>query len=658
MRLLVALLSLLAASASFAQELAGRILVAAGDVAIVRAGQRVTAGPGAEVRTGDTIFVGENSVAQVRLTDESLISFQPRTTFEVTEYAFQGLAADRQRAVFRLIVGGMRTITGLIGRVHQAGYRVATPTSTIGIRGTHYTLAHRDEFVLRDGGKLPGGTYGAVTDGRIAVTNQVGETVFGADQYFRVASPTTQPQQLLRPPTEILSVKTERRQTAQQQQQQATSSGGESVPTVAQTGASAGTGDTRVSSSVSNTAIPLNLSTTLYQPTTDVSIGGPATVLQPTLTGTVFYRLQGPFSLPVSCSIPPCGTIVNGQITLGINLALQLAGVTASLLIDDGTKIDLSTPSAAGGFPVSISNGQITFSATANRVDFPQNQFAFRCSTCGPGDTPGFVDGISISGTVSGSQANLTLGAIDMDGTHSFTATLTSATPPNNAVAAVALPGFSGGYSARSAALWGVDVASTGALLRINGGGQNMIGLVGTATSTIKGSDAAAGNLVWGQWSGPGTATVTDQNYTTFSTSAFIPWITGTAINTLPTSLGTVSFTPIGSLVNGGPPNGLLNSASLTADFVNRSLSVSLNATNVSFNNTFQMNGTTGFSPITGRFSAGFQSVSCTGSNCTGTPGGSYAGFFTGPDAPGAGLTFSAGFAAGNGVTGVVAFKR
>ena len=47
-----------------------------------------------------------------------------------------------------------------------------------------------------------------------------------------------------------------------------------------------------------------------------------------------------------------------------------------------------------------------------------------------------------------------------------------------------------------------------------------------------------------------------------------------------------------------------------------------------------------------------------TGANCSGTPGGSYNGFFSGPQAEGAGVAFSAGFGAGTGVTGVVGFKR
>jgi hypothetical protein len=55
--------------------------------------------------------------------------------------------------------------------------------------------------------------------------------------------------------------------------------------------------------------------------------------------------------------------------------------------------------------------------------------------------------------------------------------------------------------------------------------------------------------------------------------------------------------------------NGVLNSASLTADFVNRNVSLNVNATNVSAGNTFQLNGTTGISGVTARFGAGWSSV-------------------------------------------------
>ena len=215
-----------------------------------------------------------------------------------------------------------------------------------------------------------------------------------------------------------------------------------------------------------------------------------------------------------------------------------------------------------------------------------------------------------------------------------------------------------GGVDARSNAFWGVQVDPQGKLLGAGPTVGGPLSAVGTALNTINGSAPTAGNLVWGNWSGAGSQ-ITDSNYASFTTgpTAFVPWITGTAPNTLPPSLGTLTYTPVGNFMQG---TGVLNSASLTADFVARSLSLGMNATNPSAGNTFQMNAVTGFSTISGRFSAGFNTVTCSGPcNSGGTPGGSFAGFFAGPNAEGAGLVFSTGFGTGGtGVTGVVGFKR
>ena len=145
-------------------------------------------------------------------------------------------------------------------------------------------------------------------------------------------------------------------------------------------------------------------------------------------------------------------------------------------------------------------------------------------------------------------------------------------------------------------------------------------------------------------------------SYTSSGNGFSIPWIVGQATQTLPASLGTVTYSPIGSVVNGNV-NGMLNSASLTADFVNRKMSVDITATNTVNSNVFTMNGSSGFSATSGRFAGGFSSVSCTGGPCGSSPGGSFGGFFAGPNAEGAGVAFSDAVA-GGGVSGAVAFKR
>jgi hypothetical protein len=171
---------------------------------------------------------------------------------------------------------------------------------------------------------------------------------------------------------------------------------------------------------------------------------------------------------------------------------------------------------------------------------------------------------------------------------------------------------------------------------------------------------ADGSTVTGGFWSGAG-ATVVDSNFNTYTSgsSQIIPWIVGSLTNTLPAQLGTsVTYTPVASVVNPGG-NGMLNSASLTADFVNRNMSLNVNATNVTAGNTFQMNGTSGISGTSARFGSGWSTVTCSGP-CTGltsSPGGGFSGFFAGTNAEGAGVTFHAGFG-NNGVIGAIGMKR
>lgn len=645
-------LALLSPLAAFAQETAGRMLTAVGNVAIVRGTLRIPAERGTPVFSGDQIELGAASNAQLYLTDETVIALRSDTTFRLTDYAFQGREDGQRRAFFDLIKGGIRTVTGVIGRHPKPQeYRIVTPTSTVGIRGTHYKLAHTSE-----------GTYGGVTEGRISVSNRAGESVFGSDQYFRVADLDSRPQQLIGPPA-ILNDRLEggRRRSGgtsantSTQQAQDSSAEGETVTTavVAQTGPTGGTGDTRSSGAVTSAPISFVSNATVFQPNTAASVQGPAALLQPTLTGTVFYRLQGPFDIALSNG----KRLITGDFTLGVNLSLQLASLGLSVRGSTGGLANIGTPFGFGvpGMPITLSGGKLSFNYTYYLSDFPNNQGAFRCSDCSASNGPGYFSSMTFQGTIDGSVANISVSVTDLQGMSSGSARLTQQTPPNNDVAAMVTPRSGGGADARSQALWNVQLDASRKLVDFGPAVGQIKANVGTATNTIVGSAPSAGNLVWGAWTGAG-AGVTDFNYATFTTGsgAFLPWITGDAPNTLPASLGVLTYSPVGSSLGGG----ILNSGSLTADFVNRNITLSLNATNPSASNTYQMNGSSGFSAIIGRFSAGFTSVTCTGPCVGGTPGGSFGGFLAGQNAEGAGVAFTAGFGVGTGVSGVVGFKR
>lgn len=96
---------------------------------------------GAEISNGDTIRTGEGGRAQVRFSDGAMVSLQPQTDFRIDNYQYSGKADGQEKGFFSLLKGGLRTITGLVGRSTRDNYKVTTSVATIGIRGTEYSAA-------------------------------------------------------------------------------------------------------------------------------------------------------------------------------------------------------------------------------------------------------------------------------------------------------------------------------------------------------------------------------------------------------------------------------------------------------------------------------------------------------------------------------------
>ena len=143
---------------------AARVTFSHGPVAATAAdGARRALARGAEIDAGDTISTGRGR-AQLRFTDGSFVSLKPNTDFRVDEYAFKGGNDTNERGFFSLLRGGLRTITGLVGRVRKGRYRMRTSVATLGIRGTEYNLD-----LLTDDSGQPVLKWNVADDGRSSI---------------------------------------------------------------------------------------------------------------------------------------------------------------------------------------------------------------------------------------------------------------------------------------------------------------------------------------------------------------------------------------------------------------------------------------------------------------------------------------------------------
>ncbi len=263
----------------------GRVLLAAGDTVAVRDGRTVRLEYNSPIEFKDTLRTGAASSLQVRFVDEGLLSLRENTEFQIEDYQFAGgQDAPSERSFFRLVKGGFRAVTGLIGRTRNANYRVQTQTATIGIRGTDYAA----RMCAGDcGANVKDGLYGTVL-GLSSGTNQISvqnnatpePQVFGINQHFYVPDANTAPQPLLQPPT-FVSLRPQGK--AQAAQQGGSGSGGERAST------SSGVAAESRPQTVVETVTPqvtADTSTTQYTVTGEVTSGGTSALVPPAVTTT------------------------------------------------------------------------------------------------------------------------------------------------------------------------------------------------------------------------------------------------------------------------------------------------------------------------------------------------------------------------------------
>lgn len=156
------------------------------------AGQERTLAKGDGIARGDSVITGDGRV-QLRFLDEGYLSIYANTEFLIEDYFYGGQADGSETAAFRLVQGGIRALTGAIGKANRDNYSVATTIGTIGIRGTGYTA------------EMGEGMRASVSEGAIALANRAGELLVRPGQTGFMASadspPTLVSQRPYLPPT-------------------------------------------------------------------------------------------------------------------------------------------------------------------------------------------------------------------------------------------------------------------------------------------------------------------------------------------------------------------------------------------------------------------------------------------------------------------------
>jgi hypothetical protein len=171
----------IAAGAGQIQHLSGTLSVQRADGSIRILSQK------SEVNPGEMLTTQKDSYAQINFTDGSSMTMRPNTQMKLESYKFVQDQPQEDSAFFRLIKGGLRTVTGLVGkRGNQDAYRIGTSTATIGIRGSAgetLDCTQGCDGVVPGGDKADKAVYHNTLTGSYIMTSDDGTVVIGEGQF-------------------------------------------------------------------------------------------------------------------------------------------------------------------------------------------------------------------------------------------------------------------------------------------------------------------------------------------------------------------------------------------------------------------------------------------------------------------------------------------
>jgi len=162
----------------------GTVVQLDGKANIVRKGSNVDVARSTPVYSGDTLKVADHSTAQVLFEDDSVFIVPGEATFRVDKFAMGGKDGG-STALYTLLEGGVRTMTGKVSKGQNDRYELRTPEAIIGVKGSAY-LALRCTGPCAKKYKL--GLYVRAQQGVIVIGTAKAKTNVKAGETFYVKS--------------------------------------------------------------------------------------------------------------------------------------------------------------------------------------------------------------------------------------------------------------------------------------------------------------------------------------------------------------------------------------------------------------------------------------------------------------------------------------
>lgn len=150
------------------------------------------------VNAGDILTTQRDSYAQIDFTDGSSATMRPNTQLKIEAYSFDKDQPQKDNFVMGLLKGGLRTVTGLVGKRgnQEDAYRINTSAATIGVRGSSgdtLECSQDCDGVTSTSNTVERGVYHVTYTGLYIMQNDAGSVQIGEGQYAYAKDRKTAP---------------------------------------------------------------------------------------------------------------------------------------------------------------------------------------------------------------------------------------------------------------------------------------------------------------------------------------------------------------------------------------------------------------------------------------------------------------------------------
>ncbi|OYQ39841.1 hypothetical protein CHU94_10870 [Rhodoferax sp. TH121] len=128
------------AAMGWAQDVrSGTLKNVQGSVQVVKGDAARPAAPGGGVAEAERIVTGPQGSAVLLLRDGTQITVGPNSQVDITRFQFDATTQTGSLTV-QVILGTIRMVTGLLGKLQPENVKVQTPSSTVSVRGTDFIV--------------------------------------------------------------------------------------------------------------------------------------------------------------------------------------------------------------------------------------------------------------------------------------------------------------------------------------------------------------------------------------------------------------------------------------------------------------------------------------------------------------------------------------